>query len=161
MITKNIYHKRKTHHIQEKAQLVQSLSNVADSNILDKIKFTINEKRDNSNEKNNIDFTVNNGVDTLETISYIENKDTFGVKCPDIVTGYVCVKNEQLTRVLDDIGFENISVSNEVNRINLAKLLETTKVEKNKILGLDDVVKTSLPATKYEKEKRRKVKNRR
>lgn len=155
---KYLSQKENTPYTRKGTASIESSSNVADSNILDKIKFTINEKRDNSNEKNNIDFTVNNGVDTLETISYIENKDTFGVKCPDIVTGYVCVKNEQLTRVLDDIVFENISVSNEVNRINLAKLLETTKVEKNKILGLDDVVKTSLPATKYEKEKRRKVK---
>lgn len=137
---------------------IESSSNIANSNILDKIKVLINEKNDSQNEKCNIDITVNNSNSKISEISFIRNNNIIGAKSDDIVNGYVCLKNEGISRITKDISKENIIIADEINKINISKILETTKVEKNKIDSLNEIIKNTIPVTSYSKEKRNKIK---
>lgn len=150
--------KESTPYIRKATATIESSSNIANSNILDKIKFTVTEKTDVQNEKSNIELGILNSKDEIETISAIKEKDVYGIKCQDIVTGYVCVKNEGISRILGDLGFENNVVADEINDINISKVLETTKVEKSKLESLNEIVKNNVSAKAYSKEKRNKVK---
>lgn len=137
---------------------IESSSNIANSNILDKIKVLINEKNDSQNEKSNIDITVNNSNNKISEISFIRNNNIIGAKSDDIVNGYVCLKNEGISRITKDISKENIIIADEINKINISKILETTKVEKNKIDSLNEIIKNTISVTSYSKEKRNKIK---
>lgn len=150
--------KEETPYIRKSNISIESSSNIADSNILDKIKTTVIEKNDAQNEKLSVDISINNAKDTIENISVLRNKNIIGAKCIDVVTGYVCIKNENLPKIIEDISKKETIIANEINRVNLSKVLETTKVEKNKIENLNEIIKNNIPVTAYNKEKRNKVK---
>ena len=150
--------KEETPYIRKSNISIESSSNIADSNILDKIKTTVIEKNDVQNEKMSVDISINNAKDTIENISILGNKNIIGAKCTDVVTGYVCIKNENFPKIIEDLSKKKTIIANEINRVNLSKVLETTKVEKNKIENLNEIIKNNIPVTAYNKEKRNKVK---
>ena len=150
--------KEETPYIRKSNISIESSSNIADSNILDKIKTTVIEKNDVQNEKMSVDISINNAKDTIENISILRNKNIIGAKCTDVVTGYVCIKNENFPKIIEDLSKKKTIIANEINRVNLSKVLETTKVEKNKIENLNEIIKNNIPVTAYNKEKRNKVK---
>ena len=150
--------KEETPYIRKSNISIESSSNIADSNILDKIKTTVIEKNDVQNEKMSVDISINNAKDTIENISILRNKNIIGAKCKDVVTGYVCIKNENFPKIIEDLSKKKTIIANEINRVNLSKVLETTKVEKNKIENLNEIIKNNIPVTAYNKEKRNKVK---
>lgn len=150
--------KEETPYIRKSNISIESSSNIADSNILDKIKTTVIEKNDVQNEKMSVDISINNAKDTIENISILRNKNIIGAKCTDVVTGYVCIKNENFSKIIEDLSNKKTIIANEINRVNLSKVLETTKVEKNKIENLNEIIKNNIPVTAYNKEKRNKVK---
>lgn len=147
-----------TPYIRKSNISIESSSNIADSNILDKIKTNVIEKNDTQNEKSSIDISINNAKDEIENISVLRNKNIVGAKCADVVSGYICIKNENLSKIIQDISGKSNIITNEINKVNLSKVLETTKIEKNKIESLNEIVKNNVPVTAYNKEKRNKVK---
>lgn len=137
---------------------IQNSSNIANSNILDKVNFKIDEKRDAKKEKTSIDFSILNGNQTISNINMIRNKNTFGIYNEDVSNAYITVNNENLKRIASDFGIENTTIfPNEIRNIGINKILETSKIEKNHILECVNIIKNRVPQTAYSKEGKQKV----
>ena len=137
---------------------IQSSNNVANSDILDKIKFNITEKRDDNNEKCELNFTINNKSDILENITAVKDKELLGIYCEDIANGYITIKNNDIKRIANDFGIENtLIVPNVIRNIKIKTLLETSKLEKKHLEKISEIIKNDVPNTAYIKDGQKKV----
>jgi len=149
--------KKDTPFIRKATVKIQDSSNIANSEILDRIKLEINEKTDNKNKKSNIEYDVYNGNDKLANISYIQNKDTIGLFSEDVVRGYICVDNNDLQRIINDTNGTKYVLPNQINFGNVKKILEISKNEKNKIAKVCKNLSDDVPNTAYTKERNNQV----
>lgn len=149
--------KKDTPFIRKAMVKIQDSSNIANSEILDRIKLEINEKTDNKNKKSNIEYDIYNGNDKLANISYIQNKDTVGLFSEDVVRGYICVDNNDLQRIINDTNGTKYVLPNQVNFGNIKKILEISKNEKNKIAKVCKNLSDDVPNTAYTKERNNQV----
>ncbi len=149
--------KKDTPFIRKATVKIQDSSNIANSEILDRIKLEINEKTDNKNKKSNIEYDIYNGNNKLANISYIQNKDTIGLFSEDVVRGYICVDNNDLQRIINDTNGTKYVLPNQVNFGNVEKILEISKNEKNKIAKVYKNLSDDVPNTAYTKERNNQV----
>lgn len=137
---------------------IQNSSNIANSNILDKLKLSISQKVDEKNEIMSADINLKNGNNVLENASIIQNKNVAGVYCADIATGYICLRNDGLKRIAQDSEINNVLlIPNEINNIEISKILETSKLEKNHIIQCIDIIRNDVPDTAYSKDGKKRV----
>ena len=138
---------------------IQTSSNIADSAILDSIKFKVNQKMDQQNEHGSIDFVVNKNNEQLIKISAIQNKDSYGILSEDVTNGFVTVKNSDLKRVAKDWGASTTQLIPDTFRnIKIKTILQTSKNEKNHIDDCVKLIKNNVPDTAYSKEGKKKIK---
>ena len=138
---------------------IQTSSNIADSSILDSIKFKVNQKMDQQNEHGSIDFVVNKNNEQLIKISAIQNKDSYGILSEDVTNGFVTVKNSDLKRVAKDWGMSTTQLIPDTFRnIKIKTILQTSKNEKNHIDDCVKLIKNNVPDTAYSKEGKKKIK---
>ena len=138
---------------------IQTSSNIADSAILDSIKFKVNQKMDQQNEHGSIDFVVNKNNEQLIKISAIQNKDSYGILSEDVTNGFVTVKNSDLKRVAKDWGMSTTQLIPDTFRnIKIKTILQTSKNEKNHIDDCVKLIKNNVPDTAYSKEGKKKIK---
>lgn len=138
---------------------IQTSSNIADSAILDSIKFKVNQKMDQQNEHESIDFVVNKNNEQLIKISAIQNKDSYGILSEDVTNGFVTVKNSDLKRVAKDWGASTTQLIPDTFRnIKIKTILQTSKNEKNHIDDCVKLIKNNVPDTAYSKEGKKKIK---
>ena len=125
---------------------IQTSSNIADSSILDSIKFKVNQKMDQQNEHGSIDFVVNKNNEQLIKISAIQNKDSYGILSEDVTNGFVTVKNSDLKRVAKDWGASTTQLIPDTFRnIKIKTILQTSKNEKNHIDDCVKLIKNNVP----------------
>lgn len=138
---------------------IQTSSNIADSTILDKLRFIMDKKVDYQNEKSKSEIVIKNNNEELEKISLVRNRDLYGIYCADVANGYITVKNSELKRIAEDAEIENIEyIPNKIYSMNLKKILETTKSEKKHINECLNLIKNNVPTTAYNKESKKKIK---
>ena len=138
---------------------IQTSSNIADSAILDSIKFKVNQKMDQQNEHGSIDFVINKNNEQLIKISAIQNKDSYGILSEDVTNGFVTVKNSDLKRVAKDWGASTTQLIPDTFRnIKIKTILQTSKNEKNHIDDCVKLIKNNVPDTAYSKEGKKKIK---
>ena len=138
---------------------IQTSSNIADSAILDSIKFKVNQKMDQQNEHGSIDFVVNKNNEQLIKMSAIQNKDSYGILSEDVTNGFVTVKNSDLKRVAKDWGASTTQLIPDTFRnIKIKTILQTSKNEKNHIDDCVKLIKNNVPDTAYSKEGKKKIK---
>ena len=89
---------------------INSSANVADSNILDKIRINMIAKSDYKNEKSNMDISITSDNNEISKISVIRDSDYYGIFNSDISSSYISVKNEKIGQFLSDIDFSNAGV---------------------------------------------------
>ena len=162
-------------YVRKAEMKIQSSSNIADSNILDKIKFSMTEKTDYKNEKSNAEISIKSSNNELANISCIREKNIYGAYCPLVSNGYVCIKNENLKQLASNISLKNDGtilgtvieslgidsskfITEEIQNIKLDKLLETTKVQKNHIESYYKLIKDEAPNSAYSKKNNDKIK---
>lgn len=139
------------------AKIISS-SNVADSKVLDKLKFSIGERTDNGNEKSAIMINVMNGADIMEEIDLLKDGDNFGFYCKDVANSYVFVKNGEMKKILDLAGINDLGmVPNYIGNMDPKYLVETTDVEKQHINKILDIMKNNVPNNAYNKDGKTKV----
>lgn len=154
------YRERKqiTPYIRNGEITIQNSSNIADSGILDKIKFNILEKTDSKNQKSNIDVSIKKDSNQLEKITGIRDKDIYGLFCEDVTNTFICVKNFDLKRIANDIGINNSVVPNELANINIDKIVEISNNERKHLLECTNILNTSVPDTSYNKDGKKRIK---
>lgn len=151
-------YKEKMPYIRKAEMKIKTSSNVADSNILDKIKFSLTQKEDYFNDKANIDISINYDKNKLFDMSIIQNKNVYGFLSSDISNSYISIENNDLKRIAKDAGIENVDlIPNQIIKYNFKKIFETTNVEKNKLGECCDIISNNVPDTAYTKE-RKKIK---
>ena len=139
------------------AKIISS-SNVADSKVLDKLKFSIGERTDNGNEKSAIMINVMNGAEIMEEIDLLKDGDNFGFYCKDVANSYVFVKNGEMKKILDLAGINDLGmVPNYIGNMDPKYLVETTDVEKQHINKILDIMKNNVPNNAYNKDGKTKV----
>ena len=89
---------------------INSSANVADSNILDKIRLNLISKNDYKNEKSNTDISITSDNNEISKISLIQDSDYYGFFNSDISGSYISIKNEKVGQFLSDIDFSNAGV---------------------------------------------------
>ncbi|MBR3325030.1 MAG: hypothetical protein IKG14_03180 [Clostridia bacterium] len=150
--------KQITPYIRSGEVTIQNSSNIADSGILDKIKFGLVEKTDYRNQKSNIDISIKKDSTLLERISGVRDRDIYGFFCEDVTNTYICVKNDDLKRIASDIGIDNSTVPNEFANINIDKVVEISNIEKKHLLECTNILNNNVPDTAYNKEGKKRIK---
>ena len=139
------------------AKIISS-SNVADSKVLDKLKFSIGERTDNSNEKSAIMINVMNGMEIMEEIDLLKDGDNLGFYCKDVANSYVFVRNGEMKKIFDLAEINELSmVPNYIGNSDPKYLVETTDVEKEHINKLLDIMKNNVPNNAYNKDGKVKI----
>ena len=151
--------KETTPYVRDANASIQTSSNIADSAILDKIKFKFTEKVDKNNKKASSTLNITNGNDTIFTLNGVQNKDSYGLLAEDIASGFITVNNEGLKRIYKDWGAESTLLFPDVIReIRISTILDTSKIEKNHINECVNIIKNNVPNTAYSKEGKKKIK---
>ena len=151
--------KKNTPYIRKAEIKIQSSANVADSTILDKLRFYINQKTDYQNEKSSSEIIITDEGSELEKISLVKNKDIYGFFCSDVASGYISVKNEGLKRMAANTEISDATyIPDKINELNFEKIIEITKVEKNHISECMNIIKNNVPTNAYGKEGQKKIK---
>lgn len=151
-------YKEKMPHIRKADMKIKTSSNVADSNILDKIKISLTQKVDYFNDKANMNISIDYDRDNLLDVSIIQNKNVYGFLSKDISNNYISIENDDLKRIAKDAGIENVDfIPNQIIKYNFKKIFETTNVEKDKLAECCEMIKNNVPDTAYTKE-RKKIK---
>lgn len=151
--------KEETPYVRDANASIQTSSNIADSAILDKIKFKLTEKVDRNNKKASSTLNITNGNDTIFTLKGIQNKDSYGLFSEDIASGFITVNNDGLKRIYKDWGAESTLLFPDVVRnIRINTILDTSKIEKNHINECVNIIKNDVPNTSYSKEGKKKIK---
>ena len=139
------------------AKIISS-SNVADSKVLDKLKFSIGERTDNGNEKSAIMINVMNGMEIMEEIDLLKDGDNLGFYCKDVANSYVFVRNGEMKKIFDLAEINDLSmVPNYIGNSDPKYLVETTDVEKEHINKLLDIMKNNVPNNAYNKDGKVKI----
>ena len=139
------------------AKIISS-SNVADSKVLDKLKFSIGERTDNSNEKSAIMINVMNGMEIMEEIDLLKDGDNLGFYCKDVANSYVFVRNGEMKKIFELAEINELSmVPNYIGNSDPKYLVETTDVEKEHINKLLDIMKNNVPNNAYNKDGKVKI----
>ena len=139
------------------AKIISS-SNVADSKVLDKLKFSIGERTDNGSEKSAIMINVMNGMEIMEEINLLKDGDNFGFYCKDVANSYVFVKNGEMKKILNLAEINDFGmVPNYIGNMSPKYLVETTDVEKQHINKLLDIMKNNVPNNAYNKDGKTKI----
>ena len=149
--------KKSSPYIRKATVTIQDSSNIANSEILDKIRLQINEKTDNKNKKGNIEFDIYNGDNKLSNISYVQNKNTVGLYSEDVAKGYICINNSDLQRIATDAEVTEWFVPNQISFVSIDEILKTSKNEKNRILNVTKILSTDVPDNAYTKETHNQV----
>ena len=89
---------------------INSSANVADSNILDKIRVNVLSKNDYKGEKSNMDISITSDNNEISKISLIRDSDYYGMYNSDLSNSYISVKNDKIGKFLSDIDFSNVGV---------------------------------------------------
>ena len=149
--------KKSTPYIRKATVNIQDSSNIANSEILDKIELQINEKSDSKNKKSNIEYDFYSGDAKLANISYVQSKDTAGFYSEDVAKGYICIDNSDLQRIARNANITNFYIPNEVNSVSMKNILEISKNEKNRITKVAKILSTDVPDNAYTKETHNQV----
>ncbi len=162
-------------YIRKAEMNILSSNNIADSNILDKIKMTLTEKNDYKNEKANVEISIKSSNQELATISYIRDKNVYGIYCPLVSNGYVSIRNENLKQlttnleqgssitvigsIIEKLGLKMSDIiPNEVMPIKMDKVLEITKIQQSHIDSYYKIIKNNVPNNAYTKNSNDKIK---
>lgn len=142
--------KETTPYIRNAEMIVKSSSNIANSNIMDKLKFTMTSKVNNSKEKANYNININSANTNLATMSFARDKNIYGFNSPLISSAYIGIKNEDLSKISSAI-VGDMYVPDEIVKIKMDKLLEVSRVEKTHIDSYYDLLKLDSIDTAYSK----------
>ncbi len=139
------------------AKIISS-SNVADSKVLDKLKFSIGERTDNGSDKSAIMINVMNGMEIMEEIDLLKDGDNLGFYCKDVASSYIFVRNGEMKKIFDLAEINDLSmVPNYIGNLDPKYLVETTEVEKDHINKLLDIMKNNVPSNAYNKDGKTKI----
>lgn len=139
------------------AKIISS-SNVADSKVLDKLKFSIGERTDNGSEKSAIMVNIMNGMDIMEEIDLLKDGDNLGFYCKDVANSYIFVRNGEMKKIFQLAEINDLSmVPNYIGNLDPKYLVETTNVEKDHINKLLDIMKNNVPNNAYNKDGKTKI----
>ena len=145
-------------YIRKGEATIQNSSNIADSGILDKIKFLITEKTDNKNLKSSTELLIKKDSKPIETIQIVKEKDEMGVYCEDISDTCIAIKNSDLKRIAEDIGLDSMMIPNEIANIGAKKIIEISKNERKHLLECTKILKNNVPTTADSKEDKKRIK---
>ena len=128
---------------------INSSANIADSNILDKLRLYVVTKGDYQNDKINTDISVNNGGDELAKLSLIKDSDYYGMYSADISNGFIGIQNDKVGAILADADLVNagtfLSDFIKGTKFDLTSNLASSIVDFN----TDDVLEESKLQKKY------------
>ncbi len=142
--------KETTPYIRNAEMIVKSSSNIANSNIMDKLKFTMTSKVNNQKEKANYNININSANTNLATMSFARDKNIYGFNSPLISSAYIGIKNEDLSKISSAI-VGDMYVPDEIVKIKMDKLLEVSKVEKTHIDSYYNLLKLDSADIAYSK----------
>ena len=150
--------KKTTPYIRKATMTIQSSNNIADSNILDRIKYSITTKCNKKSELLNSNISIKYQNNELANIQVVKEKNVIGIFSPLISNGYVCIRNEDLKSVAQNAGIEDVSlIPNKINNFSMEELLKISKSEKS---HLDNIIKRVVqhaPDTAFTKENSVKI----
>ncbi len=149
--------KKSTPYIRKATVNIQDSSNIANSEILDKIKLQINEKTDSKNKKSNIEYDFYSGDTKLANVSYVQSKDTAGFYSEEVAKGYICIDNSDLQRIANNANITDFYIPDEITSASLKNIFETSKNEKNRIMKVAKILSTDVPDNAYTKETHNQV----
>ncbi len=152
---KDYNEEKKTKPYIRKADIqIQSSSNVADTNILDKVKMNIVQKVNAEEDKANVEASVSHDGNKLFEMSGIKDQEEYGLYSNEIAKTYICVRNEDLKRIVNDSNLQ-ISLPNTIQIYDFDDIVETTDVEKDKIKECLDIMKNDVSQSAYTKDSKK------
>ena len=143
--------KESTPYVREGSATIQSSSNVAESSIMDKIKFTVKSKVDNENDKMHAEVSAYKNSELLAGATIVREKDIYGFHSPQVSNGYIAVRNKDLKTLLKNIE-SDLNLPDEIKSLNLEKIEETSKEENKKLEECLEVLNDSELDNAYNKE---------
>lgn len=138
-------------YVREGSATIQSSTNVAESSIMDKIKFTIKSKVDNENDKMHAEVSAYKNSDILAGATVVREKDVYGFHSPQVSNGYIAVRNKELKTLLKNIE-SDIELPDEIKTFSLEKIEETSKEENKKLEECLEVLNDSELDNAYQKD---------
>lgn len=161
-------------YIEKGSMKIKSATNVADSSILDRVRFDFESKVNNQEKRKNVYIKVSGGNGDLANISYIQDNDIYGILVEDIAKAYISVKNEDLRNLIDNIDIQKTEtlagnftkglkfdyvklMANSMIEVNKNEVIDITKIQKQKIENYYKIIKDNVPTTAYSKKENDKI----
>ncbi len=166
--------KSTTSYIRNAQMTIQSSNNVADSSILDRIKFSLNSKTNPETEKSVVNINITSNSNTVEKITAIRNQTLYGVNIGGISGQYYCIRNINLNSLFENLKIGNDNtftgnvlsdlnldiakyVPNSLNFVKMSAILNQTDSQKAKIEEYYNLIANSAPSTSFTKSSRERL----
>ena len=145
--------KKQYAYTREAEMTIQSSENYADSNILDKIKYVITSNVNDKAGRMSTDIEIKNGNNSVNKTTIRRDKEVYGIYNPEIVTGYVVVKNNGLENVWKAL---DVDYASQIIMFNIDEFNDISKTEKKHLSDFFKLIK-QVPNTSYQKERNKDI----
>ena len=145
--------KKQYAYTREAEMTIQSSENYADSNILDKIKYVITSNVNDKAGRMSTDIEIKNGNNSVNKTTIRRDKEVYGIYNPEIVTGYVVVKNNGLENVWKAL---DVDYASQIIMFNIDEFNDISKTEKKHLSDFFKLIK-QVPNTSYPKERNKDI----
>lgn len=129
---------------------IQSSANIANNNILDKVRFSMNQKVNNPKQLAEANISIRNENNELTSISLLREKLIYGFSCPLISEGYINIRNQNLGKLQTPLRVDYLP--NDIKIPDFSDILEFDKNEQKHIEQYFKVIENDVPDTSYTRE---------
>ena len=101
---------------------------IQDGTNIQEIKATTSARHDLNTGRTYSDITLKNGEADLLKVSYINSDDVYAIKCDDIMSNYIGIRNSELKKFAQNMGMAEADTQNIPDSVDLVGISNIGKI---------------------------------
>ena len=128
---------------------------IQDGTNIQEIKATTSARHDLNTGRTYSDITLKNGEADLLKVSYINSDDVYAIKCDDIMSNYIGIRNSELKKFAQNMGMAEADTQNipdSVDLVGISNIGKITEEQKQHIIDTySKVISENISKEKFTK----------
>lgn len=128
---------------------------IQDGTNIQEIKATTSARHDSNTGRTYSDIILKNGEADLLKVSYINSDDVYAIKCDDIMSNYIGIRNNELKKFAQNMGMAEANTQNipdSIDLVGISNIGKITEEQKQHIIDTySKVILENIPKEKFTK----------
>lgn len=128
---------------------------IQDGTNIQEIKATTSARHDSNTGRTYSDIILKNGEADLLKVSYINSDDVYAIKCDDIMSNYIGIRNNELKKFAQNMGMAEANtqdIPDSIDLVGISNIGKITEEQKQHIIDTySKVILENIPKEKFTK----------